>query len=80
MARVLIDIDLERCDGCGVCVPACSQSALGLEGGKARVVDGTGCEGLERCIGACPRGALRILAGRASAPAAGGLPEPPRPR
>lgn len=62
MARIRIDIDLARCDGCGVCVPACAQTALRLEEGKARVVaGGTSCHGLERCLGVCPRGALRVV-------------------
>jgi len=60
MARVRIVVDEVRCDGCGVCIPACSQSALQLVDGKARVVD-EACDGLERCIGVCPVGALRIV-------------------
>ncbi|HEY3445657.1 MAG TPA: 4Fe-4S binding protein [Myxococcales bacterium] len=83
MARVHIEIDLELCDGCGVCVPACSQSALRLEGGKARFQDAPGCDHLERCLGACPRGALRLRVGRpapAPAPGAAGRGLPGRPQ
>ncbi|MGC4113906.1 MAG: 4Fe-4S binding protein [Myxococcales bacterium] len=61
MARSIIEIDLDLCDGCGVCVPACSQSALRIEDGKARVLSTEGCEGLEGCVGACPHGALRLV-------------------
>ena len=78
MALIRIEIDEELCDGCGVCVPACSQTALALAGGKARFVGPPACDGMERCLGACPRGALRVIA--AAPPGPGGLPPDREPR
>ena len=58
--RKIIEIDEELCNGCGQCVTGCSEGALQLVGGKARVVSETFCDGLGACIGECPTGALTI--------------------
>ena len=36
--RKIIEIDEERCDGCGQCVPGCAEGALEIIDGKAVVV------------------------------------------
>jgi len=59
--RKIIEIDEERCDGCGLCVTECAEGALQVVDGKARVVSESFCDGLGACIGACPQGALRIV-------------------
>jgi uncharacterized Fe-S center protein len=38
-----LDIDLEKCTGCGDCVPACPVNAIALENDKARIIP-------EKCI------------------------------
>jgi ferredoxin len=58
--RKTIRIDEEKCDGCGLCIPACPEGALQIIGGKARVVKESYCDGLGACLGDCPRGALTI--------------------
>jgi len=58
--RQLIRIDEIKCDGCGLCVNACRESALALINGKARLVSETYCDGLGACIGECPQGAITI--------------------
>ncbi|OGD74940.1 MAG: 4Fe-4S ferredoxin [Candidatus Coatesbacteria bacterium RBG_13_66_14] len=58
MKRRIIEIDEEKCDGCGLCVEACHEGAIQLIGGKARLVSETYCDGLGDCIGECPRGAI----------------------
>ncbi|MBN1945566.1 MAG: 4Fe-4S binding protein [Bradymonadales bacterium] len=58
--RKIIRIDEERCDGCGLCVPACAEKALQIIGGKARLVSETYCDGLGECLGVCPQGAITI--------------------
>ncbi len=59
--RRIIHIDEKLCDGCGQCILACSEGALKLAGGKARVVSDRLCDGIGDCIGGCPQGALRIV-------------------
>jgi NAD-dependent dihydropyrimidine dehydrogenase PreA subunit len=59
--RKIIQIDEEKCDGCGICVPSCAEGSLQVIDGKARVVAENLCDGLGACLGECPRGALRIV-------------------
>ena len=59
--RNIIEIDEERCDGCGQCVPSCQEGAIVIRDGKARLVSDRHCDGLGACLGECPRGALRIV-------------------
>lgn len=61
MRRNIIEIDEERCDGCGQCVTACAEGALQVIAGKARVVRDEYCDGLGACLGECPTGALRVV-------------------
>ena len=60
MKRKIIKIDEEKCDGCGVCVPACVEGALQIVNGKAKLMSETYCDGLGACIGECPQGAIII--------------------
>jgi len=59
--RKIIEIDDERCDGCGQCVPSCAEGAIEVVNGKARLVAEKYCDGLGACMGDCPNGALRIV-------------------
>jgi len=59
--RKIIEIDEERCDGCGMCVPSCAEGALEIIDGKARVIDDKFCDGLGACLGECPNDALHII-------------------
>ena len=59
--RKIIEIDEERCDGCGLCVPACAEGSLEIVDGKARVVSDNLCDGLGACLGECPNDALHIV-------------------
>ena len=58
--RNIIKIDESLCNGCGSCVIACSEGAIEMKDGKARVVRESFCDGLGACIGECPTGALTI--------------------
>ena len=58
--REIVKIDEEKCDGCGVCVPACAEGALQIVDGKARLVKESYCDGLGACLGECPKGAITI--------------------
>ncbi|EPR37492.1 4Fe-4S ferredoxin iron-sulfur binding domain-containing protein [Desulfovibrio sp. X2] len=59
--RKIIEIDEERCDGCGACIPSCAEGALAIVDGKARIVKDIYCDGLGACLGHCPQGALRVI-------------------
>jgi NAD-dependent dihydropyrimidine dehydrogenase PreA subunit len=59
--RKIIQIDEEKCDGCGQCVPACAEGSLEVFDGKVRVVAENLCDGLGACLGECPKGALTII-------------------
>ncbi len=54
------EIDMTRCDGCGLCLPACASGALGLDGGKAILARPELCQWDSACELACPRGAIRV--------------------
>ena len=60
MIREIITIDEEKCNGCGLCIPACPEGALQIIDGKARLVSDLMCDGLGACIGECPEGAITV--------------------
>ena len=58
MLRKIIKIDEAACDGCGLCVSACHEGAIGLVGGKAKLLRDDYCDGLGDCLPVCPTGAI----------------------
>ena len=60
MERTIINIDEEKCDGCGNCVEGCHEGALQIIDGKARLISELFCDGLGACIGECPQGAITL--------------------
>lgn len=67
MIRKIIQIDEDKCDGCGLCASACAEGAIRIEDGKARLVSENYCDGLGACIGECPQGAITIVEREAEA-------------
>ncbi len=59
--RSIVDIDEEKCNGCGQCIPNCAEGALQIIDGKARIVDDAYCDGLGACLGHCPQDAIAII-------------------
>ena len=59
--RKIIQIDEEKCNGCGLCVPSCAEGAIQIKNGKARLVAEKYCDGLGACLGECPQGALKVI-------------------
>jgi len=59
--RNIIEIDEDRCTGCGLCITACAEGALALVDGKARLISDIYCDGLGACLSDCPEGAITVI-------------------
>ena len=60
MKRKIVNIDDEKCTGCGECIPNCHEGALQIIDNKARLISDLLCDGLGACLGHCPEGAISI--------------------
>ena len=60
MLRKIVNIDEEKCNGCGLCVPSCAEGAIQVIDGKARLISEVYCDGLGACLGECPQDAISI--------------------
>ncbi len=58
--RKIVNIDEEKCNGCGYCIPNCQEGALQIIDGKARLISDYFCDGLGACLGHCPMDAITI--------------------
>ena len=67
MIRRIIQIDEEKCNGCGACAAACHESAIGMVDGKAKLLRDDYCDGLGDCLPACPTGAIPFVEREAAA-------------
>ncbi len=67
MLRRIIQIDQERCNGCGLCVKACHEGAIGLVDGKATLLRDDYCDGLGDCLPSCPAEAISFVEREAAA-------------
>ena len=45
MIRRIIQINEEKCNGCGACASACHEGAIGMVNGKARLLRDDYCDG-----------------------------------
>ena len=61
MIRKIIQIDRDKCNGCGACAEACHEGAIGMVGGKAQLLRDDYCDGLGDCLPACPTGAITFV-------------------
>lgn len=67
MIRKIIQIDEEKCNGCGICVNACHEGAIGMMKGKAKLLRDDYCDGLGDCLPTCPTGAISFVMREAAA-------------
>ncbi|WP_373218360.1 ATP-binding protein [Ruminococcus sp. 5_1_39BFAA] len=61
MIRRIIQIDEEKCSGCGACADACHEGAIGMVDGKAKLLRDDYCDGLGDCLPSCPTGAISFV-------------------
>ena len=67
MVRRIIEIDQDRCNGCGLCAAACHEGAIGMVNGKAQLLRDDYCDGLGDCLPTCPTGAITFVEREAAA-------------
>lgn len=67
MVRKIIEINEEKCNGCGLCASACHEGAIGMVDGKAKLLRDDYCDGLGNCLPVCPTGAITFVEREAAA-------------
>lgn len=61
MIRRIIEINEEKCNGCGACANACHEGAIAMVDGKAKLMRDDYCDGLGDCLPTCPTGAISFV-------------------
>lgn len=67
MVRKIIQIDEEKCNGCGACAAACHEGAIAMVDGKAKLMRDDYCDGLGDCLPVCPADAIHFIEREAAA-------------
>ena len=67
MKRRIIEIDQDKCNGCGACAAACHEGAITMVDGKAKLMRDDYCDGLGDCLPTCPTGAISFVEREAAA-------------
>lgn len=57
----VVQIDADKCEGCGECAASCPADILEMDGDKASVAgDPSDCLGCETCVSVCPNEAVTL--------------------
>lgn len=67
MIRKIIEIDEDKCNGCGACAKACHEGAIAMVNGKAKLIRDDYCDGLGDCLPTCPTDAIHFVEREAAA-------------
>ena len=67
MKRRIIEINRDKCNGCGACAKACHEGAIAMVDGKAQLMRDDYCDGLGDCLPTCPTGAITFVEREAAA-------------
>ena len=55
---VMPQIEIEKCDGCGLCIGVCAQHGLVLVDNVVTLVEKVECDWCTQCEAVCPTGAI----------------------
>lgn len=61
MIRKIIEINTDKCNGCGLCAKACHEGAISMVDGKATLMRYDYCDGLGDCLPVCPVDAIHFV-------------------
>ncbi len=61
MIRKIVQIDEDKCTGCGLCAHACHESAIAMVDGKAKLIRDDYCDGFGDCLPVCPADAISFV-------------------
>lgn len=61
MKRKIINIEEEKCNGCGACAKSCHEGAIVMINSKAKLIRDDYCDGLGDCLPVCPTGAISVI-------------------
>ena len=60
---VTLELDVDKCTGCGLCVIVCPHRVFELQAGKAGIVDVDLCMECGACSQNCPADAIKVESG-----------------
>lgn len=60
---VTLDLDGDKCTGCGMCVEVCPHAVFAIENGTAEIVDLDACMECGACEMNCPPAAITVESG-----------------
>ena len=61
MIRKIVQIEEDRCTGCGLCAHACHESAIAMVDGKAKLIRDDYGDGFGDCLPVCPADAISFV-------------------